>query len=142
MPQETERRKPRVQTVNTMESRTVQSDVHDSDIKHIVQKFRATGGLINPRDVQLAFRDVTAFEDFHDVIQHARAAEAKFMQLPSKVREVFDHDVSKWLDAAHDPDKLEDLRPRLEKLGVLEPVVAPEPPPAAPPVVTPPVPPT
>jgi len=129
------RRRPRVQTVNTMESKTVQSDLLRTDIKHILSKYRQVGIVDHLRSVDLQFRDVTEFSDFSDLMFQSAQAREVFMGLPSKVREVFDHDVAKWLDVAHDPEKLEELRPKLEKLGVLQPVRAAEAPPAP---VTPP----
>lgn len=149
IPLNTERRKPRVQTefvrlnpdtgeLEPEPSRTIQSDVHRSEIKEIMRNYDATGVFMSLRSVDLTFRDVTEFEDYSDMARQAKAAEQAFMTLPSKLREVFDHDHHKWLDAAHDPDKLEELRPALEKRGFLEKVVtdpapaprepAPEPP--------------
>lgn len=115
------RRKPRVQTVNDMPSMTVQSDVFRSEIKHVLAKYKQVGIIEHLRTVDLVFRDVSEFEDFPDMMRQTAEAEAVFMRLPSKVREVFHHDYVRWLDAAHDPKKLEELRPQLEELGVMEP---------------------
>lgn len=117
----------RVQTVNTLPDKTVQSDVHRTEIRHILAKYRQVGIVEHMREVDLVYKDVSEFVDFADLMFQSKEAEKRFMGLPSKVREVFDHDVSKWLDAAHDPEKLEALRPQLEKLGVMEPVVAARP---------------
>lgn len=102
-------------------SRTVQSDVFSSEIRHILAKYEATGFIAEMRNVDLTYRDVTEFEDYADLNRQTAEARMAFMRLPSKVREVFDHDVGKWLDAANDPQKLEALRPRLEKLGLMQP---------------------
>lgn len=125
------RRKPRVQTLNEEPSLTVQSEADQADIKKIIQRYERNGVLIKPSDVDMEFRDVAEFTDFADMMMQTKAAEQKFMALPSKVREVFNHSVYEWLDAAHDSDKLEALRPQLEKLGVLEPRAAPPAAPAA-----------
>lgn len=134
------RRKPRTRTLNELPSETVQAEKDQADIRKIIQTYERNGVLINPSRVDLTFRDVTEFSDFADLMLQSKAAETEFMRLPSKVREVFDHSVAKWLDAAHDPEKLAALRPRLETLGVLEPI--PEPPrePSAAPVEPPPTP--
>jgi Chlamydia-phage Chp2 scaffold (Chlamy_scaf). len=126
----TVRRRPRVQTVNDMPSKTVQSDVLRSEIRHVLAKYRQVGIVEHLRNVDLQFRDVSEFEDFTDLMRQSKTAEQVFMRLPSRIREVFDHDVSRWLDAAHDPEKVEALRPQLEKLGVLAPKVEPVAPPA------------
>lgn len=120
-----ERFRPRVQTVNMLPSMTVQADVLKSDIKHVLAKYRQVGILEHMRSVDLQFRDVSEFEDFSDLMFQSAEARRVFMGLPSKVREVFNHDVAEWLDAAHDPAKLEALRPELEKLGVLKPEEVP-----------------
>lgn len=114
------RRRPRVQTINTLPSKTVQSDVLRTDIRHILAKYKQVGMVEHMREVDLQFRDVTEFSDFADLMFQTKQAEKVFMALPSKVREVFSHDVAKWLDAAHDSDELEALRPQLEKLGMMK----------------------
>lgn len=113
----TERRRPRVQTTDFDESRTVQSDVHKSDIHHVLKRYKSMGIVDHMANVDLEFRDVTEFEDFADLQLQLSEARHAFMRLPSKLREVFNHDVSTWLDAAHDPEKLQDLRPQLERAG-------------------------
>lgn len=119
------RGKPRVQTINDQPSLTVQSDRNQAEISAILSRYKDVGIIDHLSQVDAQFMDVTAFDDFQDVMQHAAHAEHEFMRLPSKLREVFDHDVSVWLDAAHDADKFEALRPKLERLGILEPVAAP-----------------
>jgi len=131
------RRHPRVQTVNDGPSKTVQSDVVRTEIRHILAKYRQTGVVEHMRNVDLQFRDVSEFSDFADLMYQTKQAEKAFMTLPSKVREVFNHDVAVWLDCAHDADKLKALQPELEALGLVfdtaAPVVVPAVP--APPVV-------
>ena len=112
----------RVVTVNNKDSKTVQGDVNQAEIKNILANYEVTGIVQHMRNVDLAYRDVSEFTDMSDALQQIKEAEGKFMELPSKLREVFDHDVAKWLDAAHDPEKIEALRPQLEKLGVLDPI--------------------
>lgn len=120
----------RVQTMNTEPSMTVQSDRDRSEIREILRRYRATGVADSLNRAQLTFRDVTAFEDFSDLMRQNVVAQGEFMKLPSKVREVFGHDVANWLDAAN--DGLDEVQTaRLVKLGVLdapEPPVAPGPP--------------
>jgi len=130
------RRRPRVQTVNDLPSKTVQGDVFRTEIRHILAKYRQTGVVEHMRNVDLQFRDVSEFQDFADLMYQTKQAEKAFMTLPSKVREVFSHDVAVWLDCAHDADKLNALRPELEALGLVfdesEPKPAPAPVPPAP----------
>ncbi len=67
-------------------------------------------------EAELIFADVSAFGDYQDVMLEVRRAEETFMALPSKVREVFGHDVNVFLDTAHDDDK----RQKLVERGFLE----------------------
>lgn len=134
------RRRPRVRTLNEGESLTVQSDRVRSEMKHILAKYEATGVMVGLGQVDLVYKDVSEFEDYADMQLQLSEARAAFMRLPSKVREVFGHDVSNWLDAAH--GRLSDAqRSALTELGVLEavedpadvpaPPAAPQPPPAS-----------
>lgn len=132
-----ERRKPRHQTINDLPSKTVQSDRNQSDIKAILRRYNATGIVDHLNRVEGVFMDISEFTDFRDMQLQTKEAEKAFMQLPSKAREVFDHDVYTWLDYAHDPEKRVDLIPKLQALGFDTPggnlKPTPTPPPADPP---------
>lgn len=129
--------KRRVRTMNYSESRTIQSDRNKAEIKNILARYEATGIIDHMRDVDLQYRDVSEFTDLADAMQQAKEAERVFLQLPPELRNVFENDVVNWLDAAHDPEKIEALRPQLEQLGVLDPIPAP---PSPEPTPTPPEP--
>ncbi len=101
------RGKPRFyyQTINEQPSETVQSDADQADIKKILKKYRQIGIVENLNITEATFQDVSEIGDFADVMRVANEAEQQFMKLPSKVREIFDHDVANWLDTAHDEEK-------------------------------------
>lgn len=121
------------QTVNTLPSETIQSDADNANITKILAKFHDVG-VIQLNDADALFLDVTEFTDFADVMRQSKIAEVEFLKLPSKVREIFNHDVADWLDTAHDQEK----RDALVEAGYLRaPDKPPEPEP--PPVVEPPV---
>ncbi len=116
------RGKRRVQTHNDEPSETIQSDAHLADIGNIMAHFGQTGqDMLDEAD--LMFADVSEFTDLADAMNQAKEAEVEFMKLPSKVREVFDHDVATWLDTAHDQEK----RNALVAAGFLEPLEDPGP---------------
>lgn len=122
----------RVRTVNTEPSLTVQTQVQEAEIRHILAKYEQTGVLLNMRNVDLEYRDVSEFTDFVDLMRQATNAKQAFMRLPAEVRKAFDHDHFAWLDAAHD-GLTEEQHARLVKAGVLEAVEkepgrAPDPP--------------
>lgn len=111
MPNDTldRRGKPRVQTEFHDESLTVQSDADQADIKKIMKRYTTYGIIDHLNLTEAAFKDVSELGDFADVMRTAQEAEAAFMRLPSKVREIFNHDVAEWLDTAHDQDKRDAL---------------------------------
>ena len=123
------RGRPRVQTSDFGPSRTVQSDAHLADITQIMSNF-ADVGLDALDAADLIYADVSEFTDLRDALDQAALAEVEFLKLPSKVREVFEHDVAVWLDTAHDEDKRAELVAR----GLLK---GPEPPENDPPTVEP-----
>lgn len=98
----------RVQTLNDLPSETVVSDAHLADINVIMKAFVDDGRDILD-ETALQFADVSEFGDYHDVMLNVRAAEQKFMSLPSKVRGIFNHSVEVFLDSAHDADKRAEL---------------------------------
>lgn len=101
------RGKPRVQTsFEGQPSLTDQSDMEMTHIHKIMERFGVTGIIDHLAKVDDMFLDVTELpEDYQAVCEYVNLAEEKFMRLPSKVRELFEHDVAKWLDAAHDQEK-------------------------------------
>lgn len=109
----------RVRTINEEPSMTVQSDRHKSEMKEILRKYEAVGIVDHLRNVDMQFLDVSEFTDYADMARQLKVAEQQFQDLPSKVREIFNHSVHEWLDAAHDPEKLEAIRPKLEEMGLI-----------------------
>ena len=117
----------RVQTVNDGESLTVQSEARQADIRQIIRRYAEVGILDHLKEVELRYADVSEFTDLGDALRQAKEAEKQFLKLPSKVRELFNHDVAEWLDTAHDKDKQDALRPHLERLGMVPPSASPAP---------------
>lgn len=104
------RGRARVQTsFEGHESMTVQSDAHMADITEILRKYKQVGIVENLNLAEMQFKDVSEFTDLKDAIDQSRLAEVEFLKLPSKVREIFDHDVAVWLDTAHDEEKRDAL---------------------------------
>lgn len=99
------RPRDKYQTMNTDPSETIQSDAHKADIKTILKKHGVTGIVEHLAQTDAQYVDVTELSDYAEVMRVTRDAEGQFMKLPPEVRELFDHDVAKWLDAAHDQEK-------------------------------------
>lgn len=114
-------------TINDMPSETVVSQQDETDIQHILAKYEQSGIVAHMQDVDLMFRDVTEFEDYRDLAAQDAVAKEEFMTLPSKVREVFGHNYANWLEAAHNPEYLAELKPKLVELGIAQAADIPEP---------------
>lgn len=122
----------RIQTVNKSESRTVQADVENAEIKNILRRYEGTGVLDMLQRADLQFKDVSEFQNLSDALQQLKQAEAEFMQMPPQIRDVFDNDAAVWLDSAHD-GLSQDQSDRLHRLGLLDRVPPPPANPAVPP---------
>lgn len=107
----------RLQTVNDEPSKTIQSDTPRADIHEILKKYHEVGIVDHLASVDAMFLDVSEFTDYADLRRQTAEAEQHFLSLPSKLREVFNHDVYDWLDAAHDPEKLSRYEERLSQIG-------------------------
>lgn len=112
------------------ESKTIQSDAHLADIQEILKSAGGLPALLQEVDRQ--FMDVSEFTDYSDMMREVRGAELEFMKLDPQIRALFDHDVYKWLDAAHERRApTEESREDRTREGdvtanaVVEPVVAP-----------------
>jgi len=110
-PQLDARGRPRAQyqTINDGPELTVQSDAGQADIKQILKRWKNVGIVDHLAITEASFKDVSEFSDYADVMRTAQTANEEFMKMPSKVREIFGHDVANWLDTAHDPEKLSQL---------------------------------
>lgn len=100
-------------------TRTQQQFKEDVNINNIMEKFIQTGGYIDPLIVngkEPVYGDVSAVADLRESMQIVQQAEEQFMQLPSQLREKFDHDPMKLLEFVADPANLE----AAQKLGLVE----------------------
>ena len=85
-----------------IESQTDQTQAKKGDINEVLRRYRQVGIVEHLNQVDAQFLDVTELpQDYKQVLDYTRLAEEEFMRLPSKLREVFNHDVAEWLDAAH-----------------------------------------
>lgn len=100
-------------------TRTQQQFQDDVNINNIMEKFIQTGGYIDPLIVngkEPIYGDVSAVADLRESMQIVQQAEEQFMQLPSQLREKFDHNPMNLLEFVADPANLE----AAQKLGLVE----------------------
>ncbi len=107
------------QTVNVLPSCVVESDAVEADIQTILTRHGIQGVIEHLNQAELVYGDVSDLTDFADAMRQVKEAEGMFLQLPSKVREAFEHDPAIWLDAANDGMTGEQFD-KLVKLGFLE----------------------
>lgn len=105
------------------ESRTIQSDAMSTDINSIMSKYQQHGVLPRVNAARPRYGDFSSALDYHSSLSRVLAAQDEFMSLPSSVRKAVDNDPGKFLDLVTDPDRREEL----EKLGLLEAQLPPEP---------------
>jgi len=103
--------KERVQISFPKIGRTKQADAEKSDINNIMKKFLKTGVMTftNKNEPQYGFANS---ETFHESLEIIRKSEEMFQELPSKLRQKFNHDPGEFLDFVSNEenrDKLYDL---------------------------------
>ena len=103
------------------ETMTQQQYKKQQDIKEIVKKYNATGLLNKNIMAEPMFDDVSEIGDFQDAQAKIIHAQSLFDQLPSIVKDKFDHNPAKLLDYLN---KSENKQEAIE-LGLVKPEVTP-----------------
>lgn len=106
-----------IQAQGEPEDRTDQTQRDDADINRIVSRYIQTG-ILPPAKAAAQFMDVSKFGDLKESRDFIRDAESTFMLLDAKIREHFDNDAAKLLDAFNDQSRREELT----NLGLLNPL--------------------
>lgn len=127
---------PRTQVLArlTDELVTKQSHKDECDIHKILSQYKRTGIIAHINSRQPVFADLPDQHDYQDAIEVVRDAQGAFAELPATVRDQFDNDPFKLLEAIGNPERHAQLR----ELGIMKPAPAapatdapPPPPPAA-----------
>lgn len=74
-----------------------------TDINNIMKKYQKTGDLTHLTKNLPWYGDVSEIGDFHDAILKIKQAESSFLDLPSRVRELFDNDPGNLIAFLQDP---------------------------------------
>lgn len=118
-------------------SMTQQHFTDDANINELVRRFGITNEQIPAVQWTDQYTDLRGIPDLRAVLDQARDAKDRFMELPPKLRARFDNSMTKMWAFINDPDNAEEA----VRLGLLKKIEPPAPPPAATPP-TPPAPPT
>jgi len=86
------------------QDRTKQADKDACDINKIVERNKATGVMPQTRQVPY-FADVSEMNSLQDALEVVRVAGEFFMSLPSRTREAFGNDPTRFVMESEDPTK-------------------------------------
>lgn len=102
---------------------TKQSHKDECDIHKILNQYKKTGIISHITSHQGLYLDLPDNIDYQAAIALVRDADDAFASLPSSVRDKYNNDPERFLQAVFDPSQ----RSELEALGVFEPKKAPSP---------------
>lgn len=106
---------PRVQITFDPESgRTKQSHKDECDVNQIMARFQLTGAMTHFNKHQAHYEDMTGF-DYTDAMQQIALANSMFEELPSSLRNRFQHDPANFLNFVQDPAN----KSEMAELGLL-----------------------
>ena len=106
----------RTPTESVGKSLTLQSMAAECDINKIMERFARDGLVTHVAEWGGDYGDfVNAPQSYHEALNQVLDAEDMFMTLPAHVREKYENDPGRFLEAVQDPEKREEL----QELGVL-----------------------
>lgn len=105
-----------VQSINTLPSRTKQSDSADCEINNIISKYMRTGAIDHFTTHEGNYSDCTG-ADFETAMNIVADAQNMFADLPSKLRNRFENDPRQFLDFVQD----ENNKSEMADLGLTNP---------------------
>lgn len=109
--------------------RTKQGFQNECDVNRIVKRFHETG-MPPPFLKGEGGYGFAPSQTFTEAMQMVASVKSQFEGMPSRIRTHFDNDPAKFLDAAHDPDRTDELielglLPEPESELVTEPLIEP-----------------
>lgn len=97
---------------------TKQSMKNECDINNILSQYKKTGIITHVQAARPTYEDLPDASDFQEAQNLLIEASHAFDALPSKVRDFYQNDPYRFLDAIGDPDQHDKLR----EFGVLKPL--------------------
>jgi phage internal scaffolding protein len=98
----------RSQTVNTLPSRTKQSDASECEINNIMAKYMRTGAIEHYSTHQGHYSDITG-PDFETAMNIVADANTMFAELPSNLRNRFENSPKRFLEFVQDESNLTEM---------------------------------
>jgi len=96
------------------EGRTKQSHKDECDVNQIMARFQRTGAITHFNKHAAHYEDMTGF-DYTTAMQQVAEAQSMFNELPSSLRDRFQHDPANFLNFVQDPANA----PEARELGLL-----------------------
>lgn len=85
-----------------------QSFKDEVDINNIMAKYDRQDAIdLLKAQVTGRYVDLASYGDYHAACNKVLAADAAFLELPAKIRNIFDNDPAKFLEFVHDPKNSE-----------------------------------
>lgn len=103
---------------DVLPSMTKQSDVEESDINYILDRFQRTGEISSSNPIAPRYGDFTLVPSYQEALHLVRDAQVAFDELPSKVRDRFHNDPEEFLEFVSSPGNEAEMR----GLGLLPPL--------------------
>lgn len=98
----------RVCTVNEEPSKTDQSQLEKTDVRHIMAQYLKTGQLTHIARNVGVFADVSQVQDLQESINQVRLAETAMMALPSQLRDKLNNDPQEFIHWINDKNNTEE----------------------------------
>lgn len=92
-----------VGTVNTEPSLTDQSQLKETDVNYIYNKYLKTGEINFIKANVGAYADLTAITDYAEMLMTIQHANETFMSLPAELRTKFDNNAENFITYLQDP---------------------------------------
>lgn len=100
----------RVLTPVGTETRTQQHMRDETDMNHIMAKYKKTGVLTHVSAKAMQYGDFSEVPDYQSGLEAIRASQMLFMELPAGLRAEFGNDPGKFVEFATNPENLETMR--------------------------------
>lgn len=91
------------------DSLTKQAPASETDINQLLDRFSRTGVLPTGAPGAGMYGDFSQVTDYRQALQIVLEADAKFMELPAKLRSRFDNDPAKFLEFVENPANLKEM---------------------------------
>jgi len=103
---------PHTGELTTMPSMTKQEFQHECDINNVVKQFKPhhMQQMLAANLQSGMYSDLPDSYDYQEALHLIKDANARFLTVPSKVRERFGHDPAAFLAFTQDPKNLDELR--------------------------------